>query len=90
MKQGICNYLLRLVAILTAGFSLTACGGGGGSGAATADGPHSYAGDTITVIIGLDPSAGGSTVGRLIAKHLETHLESESRRAERVLSSKVA
>ena len=34
-----------------------------------------YEGETITVVIGLDAAAGGSTVGRLLAKHLEEHLE---------------
>jgi putative tricarboxylic transport membrane protein len=35
---------------------------------------HSFAGETITVVIGLDASAGGTTVGRLLAKHLEENL----------------
>ena len=35
---------------------------------------HSYAGETITIVIGLDASAGGTTVGRLLAKHLEENL----------------
>jgi len=39
-----------------------------------ATGQHSFAGETITIIIGLDASAGGTTVGRLLAKHLEKHL----------------
>ena len=34
-----------------------------------------YAGDTVTLIMGLDASAGGTTVGRLLAKHLELTLE---------------
>lgn len=34
-----------------------------------------YQGKTITVIMGLDPSAGGSTVGRVLAKHLEQSLD---------------
>jgi tripartite-type tricarboxylate transporter receptor subunit TctC len=38
------------------------------------DGKHSFAGETITVVIGLDASAGGTTVGRLLAKHLEANL----------------
>lgn len=37
--------------------------------------PHSYAGETISLIIGLDASAGGTQVGRLLAKHLEENLE---------------
>ena len=40
-----------------------------------ADAGHSYAGETITVVIGLDASAGGTTMGRLLAKHLEQNLE---------------
>jgi len=35
---------------------------------------HSFAGETISVVIGLDASAGGTTVGRLLAKHLEENL----------------
>ncbi|MEE8542592.1 MAG: hypothetical protein V3S94_01910 [Gammaproteobacteria bacterium] len=34
-----------------------------------------YDGETITLIMGLDASAGGTTVGRLMAKHLELTLE---------------
>ena len=34
----------------------------------------SFAGETITVVIGLDASAGGTTLGRLFAKHLEMNL----------------
>ncbi len=34
----------------------------------------SFAGETITVVIGLDASAGGTTLGRLLAKHLEKTL----------------
>ncbi|TDJ29616.1 MAG: hypothetical protein E2O55_02820 [Gammaproteobacteria bacterium] len=34
-----------------------------------------YEGETITLIMGLDASAGGTTVGRLMAKHLELNLE---------------
>ena len=33
-----------------------------------------YEGETITLIMGLDASAGGTTVGRLMAKHLEVNL----------------
>ena len=60
---------------LLAGLALAACSSDETNGLSTADtGEHSYAGETITVVIGLDPSAGGTTVGRLIAKHLEQHL----------------
>jgi len=34
-----------------------------------------YSGETVTLIMGLDASAGGTTVGRLLAKHLELALE---------------
>ena len=34
-----------------------------------------YEGETITMIMGLDASAGGTTVGRLLARHLELSLE---------------
>ena len=43
------------------------------SAVARADG--FYDGETITLIMGLDASAGGTTVGRLMAKHLELNLE---------------
>ena len=39
-----------------------------------ADTPY-YEGKTVTVIMGLDPSAGGTTVGRLLARHLEQALD---------------
>lgn len=38
------------------------------------DTPHSFEGETINVVIGLDASAGGTTLGRLFAKHLELAL----------------
>ncbi len=74
--RTILSYFPRLAAISLAACLLSACGSGSGAdaGGAAAQG-HSYAGETITVIIGLDPSAGGSTVGRLLAKHLELNLE---------------
>lgn len=66
----------RLAAIVLAGIVLTACDSESGmSGGATSNEPHTFAGETMTMIIGLDPSAGGSSVGRLIAKHLELNLE---------------
>jgi tripartite-type tricarboxylate transporter receptor subunit TctC len=55
------------------GVLLTSCGSDRTDDAAPA-GQHSYAGETITVVIGLDASAGGTTVGRLLAKHLEMNL----------------
>lgn len=44
------------------------------NGSSPVDDQHSFAGETITVVIGLDASAGGTTVGRLLAKHLEMNL----------------
>jgi len=50
---------------------LTACQPGPDAAPA---GPRSFAGETITLVIGLDASAGGTTVGRLLAKHLQAQL----------------
>lgn len=36
--------------------------------------PHTYAGETISIVIGLDAAAGGTTVGRLLARHLKANL----------------
>jgi tripartite-type tricarboxylate transporter receptor subunit TctC len=62
-------------AVLLATVFLASCGASQDPGAnLEADGEHSFAGKTITVVIGLDASAGGTTVGRLLAKHLEMNL----------------
>ncbi|NNC64801.1 MAG: hypothetical protein HKN84_08460 [Gammaproteobacteria bacterium] len=67
---------LRALLVVFAGILIAACGSGQtGSSSAAADGEHSFAGETITVVIGLDASAGGTTVGRLLAKHLEMNLD---------------
>jgi tripartite-type tricarboxylate transporter receptor subunit TctC len=67
------NYLFA--AALLATVLLASCGADQGRGTGSeADGEHSFAGQTITVVIGLDASAGGTTVGRLLAKHLEMNL----------------
>ena len=59
-----------------AGLILAACGGNGNGSASTPVAEdHSFAGETITVVIGLDASAGGTTVGRVLAKYLEMNLE---------------
>ncbi|MGI9259062.1 MAG: hypothetical protein ACR2QQ_09510, partial [Gammaproteobacteria bacterium] len=69
--------------LATALISLSACSpsgpesAGGGADGAAADVQSSgyYDGETITLVMGLDASAGGTTVGRLFAKHLELNLE---------------
>ena len=66
---------MRTTLLILAGIFLAACENSSNGGGAAIDEPHSYAGQTITVVIGLDASAGGTTVGRLLAKHLEENLE---------------
>ena len=69
------RYVLRRYLIILATVALASCSAdrdqGDGSGQ---NGEHSFAGKTVTVVIGLDASAGGTTVGRLLAKHLEENL----------------
>ena len=60
-------------AVLCAVVMGTALAAGSLPNPATAQGY--YDGETITLIMGLDASAGGTTVGRLLAKHLEMNLE---------------
>ena len=61
----------RILPVLFASVMLMSCGAGQtGNDSSVDDGQHSFAGETITVVIGLDASAGGTTVGRLLAKHL--------------------
>lgn len=63
-----------VLVLVFAGY-LSGCSGGGSPGDASNDSAgETFAGETITVVIGLDASAGGTTVGRLIGKHLEQHL----------------
>ena len=63
---------LRILPIILACAILMSCGTDNDS--PVVDGEHSFAGETITVVIGLDASAGGTTVGRLLAKHLKKNL----------------
>jgi len=63
----------RWFASFSAAALMLAAVSGSISSVANADG--FYDGETITVIMGLDASAGGTTVGRLMAKHLELNLE---------------
>ncbi|MEM9209549.1 MAG: hypothetical protein AAGA61_09895 [Pseudomonadota bacterium] len=64
---------MRILATLIVSLALTSCESSDENAAPS--GPHSFAGETITLVIGLDPSAGGTTVGRVLAKHLEMNLE---------------
>jgi len=63
------------LSILLGSLALSSCGADRGTGDGVASGgTHTFAGETITVVIGLDASAGGTTVGRLLARHLELNL----------------
>ena len=74
MKSTV-THLLRSLLLVLAGAALTSCDASRTSSESSADdGQHSFAGETITVVIGLDASAGGTTVGRLLAKHIEMNL----------------
>ncbi len=61
-------------AVLAAAF-VAGCGSESTSTGAGSTSAGYYEGDTITLIMGLDASAGGTTVGRLLAKHLEMSLD---------------
>ena len=69
------THWLRILLGSLAGILLLSCGADQtDANKAPVSFQHSYAGETITVVIGLDASAGGTTVGRLLAKHLEENL----------------
>jgi len=74
MKHVITRYLRILPAVLASAMIVSCSADNTGNGSSTVEGQHSFAGETITVVIGLDASAGGTTVGRLLAKHLEENL----------------
>jgi len=75
MLSGTIRGNFHLLPILMIGLLLASCEAGkNNNGSSSNGGPHSFAGETITVVIGLDASAGGTTVGRLLAKHLEQNL----------------
>ncbi len=72
---GAIRRCMRVIGVLFAAWLVNACDADPSRvSGADASGEHSFAGQTITVIIGLDASAGGTTVGRLISKHLEANL----------------
>jgi len=75
MTRTILRRFLIVLSALLAAITLAACNAGQDQGDGSGqDGEHSFAGKTVTVVIGLDASAGGTTVGRLLAKHLEENL----------------
>lgn len=65
--------LYRFILTISLAIILGACDGSTQSTKQPAE-EFSFAGETITVVIGLDASAGGTTLGRLFAKHLEKTL----------------
>ncbi len=66
----------RILVVFLTCVALVSCDSGQNSGDnAAPPGEHAFAGETITLVIGLDASAGGTTVGRVLAKHLELNLE---------------
>ena len=74
MLNGAIKNTCRFLALLVSALLVSCDAGERGSDSSSGDGQHSFAGETITVVIGLDASAGGTTVGRLLAKHLEENL----------------
>ncbi len=65
----------RILVVFLACAALVSCDSGQNSGDnAAPPGEHAFAGETITLVIGLDASAGGTTVGRVLATHLELNL----------------
>jgi len=76
IKNNFLNKWVQRALLFLMALSLAACEGSNQESgqAATGDSEFSYAGKTITVVIGLDASAGGTTLGRLFAKHLEQNL----------------
>ncbi len=75
MTNGTIKHFFRILPVVLASVILLSCDAGNSDNDGSAvDAQHSFAGETITVVIGLDASAGGTTVGRLLAKHLEMNL----------------
>jgi tripartite-type tricarboxylate transporter receptor subunit TctC len=74
MKCAFTPFFRILPAMLASALLASCSAGNTDNDGSAVDSQHSYAGETITVVIGLDASAGGTTVGRLLAKHLEENL----------------
>jgi tripartite-type tricarboxylate transporter receptor subunit TctC len=73
-KRTLTRYVGMLAAVITSTILMSCSADNAGNDNLNVDGQQSFAGETITVVIGLDASAGGTTVGRLLAKHLEENL----------------
>lgn len=63
---------LRILTLVVCSIFLAACDS---SQTESGEPIPAYQGENLTIVIGLDASAGGTTVGRLLAKHLEQSLE---------------
>ena len=75
MMKRVFTPFFRILSTVLASALLVSCSADNTDNDSSAvDSQHSFAGETITVVIGLDASAGGTTVGRLLAKHLEENL----------------
>ena len=73
-KRTLTRSVGMLAAVITSTILMSCSTENASNDKLTVDYQHSFAGETITVVIGLDASAGGTTVGRLLAKHLEENL----------------
>ncbi len=63
MTRTIFRRYLTVLPVFLAAIALTSCNAGQDQGDGSGqDGEHSFAGKTVTVVIGLDASAGGTTV----------------------------
>ena len=75
MMKRVFTRFFRILSTVLATAMLVSCSADNTDNDSSAvDGQHSFSGETITVVIGLDAAAGGTTVGRLLAKHLEENL----------------
>jgi len=74
MKRVFTPFFRILSAVLASAMLVSCSADNTDNDSSAVDSQHSFAGETITVVIGLDAAAGGTTVGRLLAKHLEENL----------------